>query len=258
MPKINPAIRIHSVVLLWHGYNPAWLENLSGDSTAFEAIMKTHIQTVMTHFKGKLAAWDVVNEAFTDNGGYRTTESIWYKKLGKDYIARAFKYAREADPTAVLFYNDYAQETNSGKLDAILAMVDDFKKRGIPIDGLGLQMHLGISTSGILNALSEYAKTGLTIHISELDINLSNYQKNPSLTLTDALSAQQKQKYKTVVQYYKQILPKAQQFGITNWNVGDADSWLHQVIQKNEYPLLFDENCAKKPAYFGYMEGLKL
>jgi endo-1,4-beta-xylanase len=87
MPKINPAIRTHSVVLLWHGYNPAWLENLSGDSTAFEAIMKTHIQTVVTHFKGKVAAWDVVNEAFTDNGGYRTTESIWYKKLGKDYIA---------------------------------------------------------------------------------------------------------------------------------------------------------------------------
>jgi endo-1,4-beta-xylanase len=76
------------------------------------------------------------------------------------------------------------------------------------------------------------------------------------LTLTDALSAQQK--YKTVVQYYKQIVPKAQQFGITNWNVGDADSWLRQVIQKNEYPLLFDENYAKKPTYFGYMEGLKL
>jgi endo-1,4-beta-xylanase len=252
--------RMYGHVLLWHGYNPSWLENFSGDSTAFELLMKTHIQTVVTHFKGKVAAWDVVNEAFTDNGGYRTTESIWYKKLGKDYIARAFKYAREADPAAVLFYNDYAQESNSGKLDAILAMVADFKKRGIPIDGLGLQMHLGISTSesGILNALSEYAKTGLKIHISELDINLSNYQKNPSLTLTDALSAQQKQKYKTVVQYYKQVVPKAQQFGITNWNVGDADSWLRQVIQKNEYPLLFDENYAKKPAYFGYLEGLKL
>jgi endo-1,4-beta-xylanase len=251
--------RVFGHVLLWHGYNPTWLEASTADSAAFENIMKTHIQTVMTHFKGKVAAWDVVNEAFQDNGNLRTTESIWYKKLGKDYIARAFKYAREADPSALLFYNDYGQEGNYAKLQAIVNMVTDFKKRGIPIDGVGLQMHIGISTNetGILEALSEYAKTGLKVHVSELDINLTNYTKNATLTLTDDLKEKQKQKYKNIAKYYKGIVPKEQQFGMTNWNVGDADSWLRQVIQKNEYPLLFDEKYEKKPAYFGYLEGLK-
>jgi endo-1,4-beta-xylanase len=252
--------RVFGHNLLWHSYNPGWLESFSGDSTAFENLMKTHIQTVVTHFKGKVAAWDVVNEAFNENGTYRTNESIWYKKLGKDYIARAFKYAREADPNVLLFYNDYNQESSSSKLDAIISMVNDFKRRGIPIDGLGLQMHISVNTSdnGILNAISESAATGLKIHVSELDVNLTNFVKNPNLTLTDALKEQQKQKYKTIAKFYKQLVPKAQQFGMTNWNVGDADSWLRQVIQKNEYPLLFDENYAKKPAYFGYLEGLKL
>jgi endo-1,4-beta-xylanase len=246
--------------LLWHAYNPTWLENFSGDSTAFENLMKTHIQTVVGRYKGKAVAWDVVNEAFDDSGNLRVSESIWAKKLGKDYIARAFKYAAEADPSAVLFYNDYGQEYSSNKLQSILAMVKDFKTRGIPIHGLGLQMHISISSNdnGILGAISEYAATGLKIHISELDINVTNGVKNPSLTFTDALAETQKQKYKTVAKYYKQIVPAAQQFGITTWNVGDADSWLRSVIQKNEYPLLFDENYAKKPAYTGFVEGLKL
>jgi endo-1,4-beta-xylanase len=246
--------------LLWHAYNPSWLETFAGDSTAFENLMKSHIQNVVGHFKGKAVAWDVVNEAFRDdNGAYRISESIWAKKLGTDYIARAFKYAREADPTAVLFYNDYNQESNSNKLQSILAMVADFKKRGIPIDGLGLQMHIGIGSSdnGILTAISEYAATGLKIHISELDVAMANGQKDANLTATDALKEKQKQKYTTVVKFYKQIGPAAQQFGITNWNVGDADSWLRSFIQKNEYPLLFDDNYDKKPAYFGYLDGLK-
>ncbi len=245
--------------LLWHGYNPGWLEGYKGDSTAFENLMKTHIQTVVAHFKGKAVAWDVVNEAFTDNGTLRTTESIWYKKLGKDYIARAFQYAHEADPDALLFYNDYAQESNQNKLDAILKMVTDFKKRGIPIHGLGLQMHISIvsSDNGISNAIIDYAATGLKIHISELDVNITNWQKNASLTLTDDLKEKQKQKFKSIVKSYKRNVPKAQQFGITNWNVGDADSWLRGVIQKNEYPLLFDDDYKKKPAYYGYLEGLK-
>jgi endo-1,4-beta-xylanase len=247
-------------VLLWHGYNPAWLETFQGDSTAFENLMKTHIQNVVGHFKGKIAAWDVVNEAFDDSGNMRVSESIWAKKLGKDYIARAFKYANEADPAALLFYNDYGQEGSVNKLQGILNMVADLKKRGIPIHGLGLQMHLGIGAgdNGLLTAISEYAKTGLKIHFSELDINLTNGTKNASLTNTPALQELQKQKYKTIAQYYNQIIDPKQQFGITTWNVGDADSWLRNTIQKNEYPLLFDDSYNRKPAYYGFIEGLRL
>ncbi len=250
--------RLFGHTLLWHSNNPTWLETFQGDSTAFENLLKTHIQTVVGRYKGKAVAWDVVNEAFDDSGNLRS-ESIWAKKLGKDYIARAFKYANEADPSAILFYNDYGQEGNFNKLQAILTMVKDLKKRGIPIHGLGLQMHIALNTNenGILTAISEYANTELKIHISELDINVSNGVKNAALTLTDALKEEQKQKYKKIARYYKGIVPTAQQFGITTWNVGDADSWLRNFIQKNEYPLLFDEKYEKKPAFFGFVEGLK-
>jgi endo-1,4-beta-xylanase len=252
--------RLFGHTLVWHSYNPSWLESFSGDSTAFENLLKTHIQTVVGRYKGKAVAWDVVNEAFDDSGNQRVSESIWAKKLGKDYIARAFKYAREADPSALLFYNDYGQEYSANKLQAILTMVADLKKRGIPIDGIGLQMHIGINTSdnGMLTAISEYAKTGLKVHFSELDISLTGGTKNPSLVFTDALKETQKQKYKTVAKFYKQIVDPAQQFGITTWNVGDADSWLRGFIQKNEYPLLFDDNYNRKPAYYGFIEGLRL
>jgi endo-1,4-beta-xylanase len=250
--------RVFGHVLVWHAYNPTWLETSTADSATFEGILKTHIQTVMGRYKGKIAAWDVVNEAFEDNGSLRTS-SIWYKKLGPDYIARAFKYAKEADPSALLFYNDYGQEYAKAKLQGITTMVADFKKRGIPIDGIGLQMHMSINTdeNGLLTAISETAKTGLKVHISELDINLTNNTKNANLTFTAELAATQKEKYRNVVRYYKGIVPATQQFGITNWNVGDADSWLRSTIQKNEYPLLFDEKYEKKPAYFGYIDGLK-
>lgn len=249
--------RMFGHTLLWHSYNPAWLTTFQGDSTAFENLMKTHIQTVVSRYKGKIAAWDVVNEAFNDDGNLRT-ESIWYQKLGKDYIARAFKYANEADPNAILFYNDYGQEANAKKLNGILAMVKDLKTRKIPIHGIGLQMHIGLNTdnNGILLAMGEYYKTGLKVHISELDINVSNWTKNPSLVMNDDLNAKQNAKFYFVVNSYRTIMDKEQQFGITNWNVGDADSWLRGVIQKNEFPLLFDENYKKKPAYYGYLDGL--
>jgi endo-1,4-beta-xylanase len=246
--------------LLWHGYNPTWLETYAGDSTAFENLLKTHIQTVVGRYKGKAIAWDVVNEVFKDDnsGALRTSESIWARKLGPDYVARAFKYAHDADPNALLFLNDYSQENNYSKLDGIKAMAADFKKRGIPINGLGLQMHIGINSdeNGILAAISECAKTGLLIHISELDISV-NSQKDATLTMTPALQEKQRIKYKKIVSFYKGIVPVAQQFGITNWNVGDGDSWLRGINGKNEFPLLFDEKYEKKPAYTGYLEGLQ-
>lgn len=255
-------MRIHGHTLLWHN-NPTWISNFSGDSLAWENLVKTHIQTVAAHFKGKVTSWDVVNEAFTDKGelrkGYDSESSIWAAKLGNDYVARAFQYAAAADPNALLFYNDYGQESNPAKTQAIVAMVADFKKRGIPIHGLGLQMHIGIGNdiAGIETALKTLAATGLKIHLSELDINMSNFQKNPNLKYTDALAQQQREKYRLVAQAYRRLVPAAQQYGITNWNVGDGDSWIRQLIQPNDWPLPFDEGYLRKPAYFGFIEGLK-
>lgn len=258
-------IRVHGHTLLWHSFNPTWLNNFQGDSAAWENLMKSHIQTVMKHYKGKVSSWDVVNEAFNDDGSLRHSQgkeedqSIWAKKLGKDYIARAFVYAHEADPNALLFYNEYGQESKPAKIEATLAMVADFKKRGIPIHGLGIQMHIGVSQgdAGIENAIRKFAETGLKVHISELDILVSDWQKNDKLVYTDALKQKHSDKYKFVAKTYKSVVPKTQQWGITNWNVTDADSWITKWLKYTDWPLLFDSNYERKGTYYGFLNGLK-
>jgi endo-1,4-beta-xylanase len=256
--------RVHGHTLLWHSYNPTWLNNFQGDSTAWENLMKTHIQTVVRHYKGKVKSWDVVNEAFTDAGAVRQTSakagegSIWGQKLGPKYIERAFQYAHQADPDALLFYNDYGQEGNTQKLKAGVDMANDFKSRGIPINGLGLQFHIGVSQSeaGIVNAIKQYSATGLLVHISELDILASDWKKDPALVYTEDLQQRQADKYKFVAQTYKQLVPKAQQHGITTWNVGDADSWIPK-LGYTDWPLLFDSSYIKKKTYYSFLQGLK-
>ncbi len=260
--------RVHGHNLLWYAYNPDWVKNFVGDSAAWENLLKTHIQTVVSHYKGKITSWDVVNEAFHEDGTLRVEDTntsdsfddgcIWARHLGRDYMARAFQYAHEADPGALLFYNEYGQEWSVAKINAIVSMVNDFKSRHIPIDGLGIQMHIDINTSndGIINAIQQLANTGLQIHISELDIRV-NTDNNSSLTYTDALKTEQSDKYYFVVQQYKSIVPKTQQYGITTWNVGDGDSWIRFFFNKNDWPLLFDDNYAKKATYDAFLKALK-
>ena len=258
--------RAHGHTLLWHSSNPDWLKNFQGDSAAWENLMKTHIQTVVGHFKGRVKSWDVVNEAFENNGSLRLRGiskaedgSIWAQKLGEDYIARAFKYAHETDPNALLFYNDFGQEGNAAKTKAIIEMANDLKKRGIPIHGLGLQFHIGVSQTdaNLETAIQQLAQTGLLIHISELDVLVSDWQKNDKLQYTETLQNKQSAKYKFIAQTYRRLVPKNQQHGITTWNVGDSDSWVTNYLQYTDWPLLFDKNYERKKAYYGFLEGLK-
>lgn len=259
--------RVHGHALVWYiNTSPDWLKQIK-DSTELENTLKNYIQTVGSHFKGNVASWDVVNEAFDNKNGAIRTE-IQDKKgqsvlnlggiLGKDYVARMFQYAHQADPNALLFYNEYGQETTPKKLEAVLAMVTDFKRRSIPIAGLGLQMHINIDTpnAGIENALQKSAETGLLIHISELDIGM-NGGKKKDFVVTQELLDKQQQKYKFVVSAYKRLVPAKQQFGITMWGVGDADSWIPGFCNCTDFPLLFDQNYANKPIYQGFLEGLK-
>ena len=245
--------RIHGHTLNWYQSLPSWVTNFVGDSVAWENLLKTHIQTVVTHFKGKVVSWDVVNEAFNDDGTVRNT--IWVQKLGPDYVARCFQYASQADPDAILFYNDYGQEYSPAKRTAISNMIASFKTRGIPIHGIGLQFHMTYTQSdaNITAAINNAAATGLKVHISELDIRL-NTSLSQGLTLTPTLAEQQAAKYKAVVKAYKAI-PAAQQFGITTWNVGDADSWIPSWQGAPDWPLPFDANYLRKPAYRGIIEG---
>ena len=247
--------RIHGHTLNWYQSLPSWVTNFVGDSVAWENLLKTHIQTVVTHFKGKVVSWDVVNEAFNDDGTVRNT--IWVQKLGPDYVSRCFQYASQADPDAILFYNDYGHEYSAAKRTAINNMITSFKNRGIPIHGIGLQFHITVTQSdaNISAAINAAISTGLKIHISELDVRL-NTNLSPTLSLTPALADQQAAKYKAVVQAYKTI-PAAQQFGITTWNVGDADSWIPSWQGAPDWPLPFDANYLRKPAYRGIVEGGK-
>lgn len=260
--------RLHGHCLIWYQFNPDWLNNFAGDSLAWEQLFKTHIQTVVAHYKGRATSWDVVNEAFHEDGVLRVDDlnagdrfddgCIWARHLGTDYIARAFEYAHEADPDALLFYNEYGQEWSEAKTNAIINMVNDFKTRGIPINGLGLQMHTDINASnnGITKALEKLASTGLLIHISELDISV-NTANDQSVVFTTALQNLQADKYAFIAGEYKKLVPAVQQYGITTWNVGDKDSWIRTYIMHKDWPLLFDDNYARKPAYYSFRGGLK-
>ena len=247
--------RVHGHTLLWYTSLPTWVTNFVGDSTAWENLLKTHIQTVVKHFKGKVASWDVINEDFEDTGVPRN--SIWRKNLGNDYVARCFKYAYEADPTALLFYNDYGHEYSPAKRTAIINLITDLKSRGIPIHGYGMQFHMTYTQTdaNIFAAISSAAATGLKVHISELDIRLNNDKSKTTFTAT--LAAEQAAKYKYVVQTFKSQVPVNQQFGITTWNVGDADSWIPAWLGAPDWPLPFDANYLRKPAYRAIVEGAK-
>ena len=247
--------RVHGHTLNWYKSLPDWVNNFQGTTAEWENLLKTHIQTVVGHFKGKVVSWDVVNEAIADDGTIRN--SIWVQKLGTDYIGRAFQYAHEADPDALLFYNDYGHEFGPTKRTAILNLVNSLKSKGILIDGIGLQMHTRVTQTdaNLATAISTAAATGLKVHISEIDIAL-NPDRAQSFTYTSTLADQQAAKYKAIVKAYNAI-PKAQQFGITQWNVTDADSWIPSNYSCPDWPLPFDGQYQRKPAYQAILDGVK-
>jgi len=259
-------IRMHGHNFIWHQALPDWVLDFQGDATAWENLFKTHIQSEATHYKGEVASWDVVNEALRDdNGALRNLDltpgdgsgSIWRQHLGPDYIARAFIYAHEADPNALLFYNDYGQEWNTVKLDSMVALLNNLKSRGIPIAGVGMQMHITITTdtAGISAGLKALAATGLLVHVSELDIQV-NPSNVPNLVYTLALQQQQAALYQFVGESYRANVPPAQRYGITTWEFCDADSWVISELGHRDWPLPFDSLYHKKPAYFGLMKGV--
>ncbi|TKC06810.1 endo-1,4-beta-xylanase [Pedobacter polaris] len=247
--------RVHGHTLNWYKSLPTWVNNFNGTTAQWEDLLKTHIETVVGHFKGKVASWDVVNEALEDDGTYRN--SIWVQKLGVGYIARAFQYARNADPDALLFYNDYGHEYSATKRAAIIKLVTDLKASGVPIDGIGLQMHTRYNQTdaNLTAAITTAAATGLKVHISELDIAL-NPDNSPTLTYTTELADLQAAKYKFIVKTYNSI-PKSQQYGLTTWNVTDADSWIPPTYNRPDWPLPFDHLYQRKAAYQGILDGVK-
>ncbi|WP_294606602.1 endo-1,4-beta-xylanase [uncultured Bacteroides sp.] len=253
---IKNKLDIHGHVLIWSKSVPEWMKEYQTDREGWKNIMKEYIYKVVGRWKGKIKSWDVVNEAFNDNGEIITTD-FWYQKIGPDFIDLAFQYAHNADPNALLFYNDYGHEYSSKRRSGINNMIFDMLERGVPIHGIGLQTHTSLNRkSGELkNAIETAAKTGLKVHISELDVSMNNTIRNPNMIFTDSLQIQQMKKYQEITLAMKNI-PAKQQFGITTWGVYDADSWLLSQWSP-EWPLLFDSLYSKKKAYYGIIEVLK-
>ncbi|WP_262380663.1 endo-1,4-beta-xylanase [Nonomuraea sp. PA05] len=223
--------QVRGHTLAWHSQQPGWMQSLSG-STLRQAMID-HINGVMAHYKGKIYAWDVVNEAYADSGGGRRDSNL--QRTGNDWIEVAFRTARTADPAAKLCYNDYNIDNWTWeKTQGVYNMVRDFKSRGVPIDCVGLQAHFNSGSpynSNFRTTISSFAALGVDVQITELDI------QGASATT-----------YANVV---NDCLAVARCTGITTWGVRDSDSW-----RSGDTPLLFDGNGNKKPAYTSVLNAL--
>jgi endo-1,4-beta-xylanase len=250
-------MRVHGTTLIWakDSVYPKWLREYQGDRKAWDRLLKTHIQTVVKHYKGKVASWDVVNEAITPEGDYK--DCIWLRKLGKDYIAKAYTYAHQADPKALLFYNDYSQEFGGRKMAFILSLVAQAKKNNVPLHGLGFQLHTNTynGNAELIENINAAAATGLLLHLSEVEVQVRR-DMPATFKLSSALAKTQADKYKAITKAYLAI-PKKQQFGITTWGVGDYDSFRNTKVKDSDHPLLFDEDYKAKPAYYAMLDAIR-
>jgi endo-1,4-beta-xylanase len=253
--KYNMRVNGHSLIWGKDSVQPKWVKDFKGDRNAWDQLLKTHIQTVVKHFKGKIAAWNVINEPVASNG--KLVDNIWLRNLGTDYIFNAFKYAHEADPNAKLFINDYGQEFGGKKMTLLLSLVSQAKAKGIKIDGFGFQAHtvLRIDPKLFYTNFKRAADAGLLVYVSEFDIAI-RYHQPDTFPLSTDLASKQAAEYKAIVQAYLTAIPHNQQWGITMWGLEDSGSFFNKgyVNHDHDYPLLFDSKYNPKPAYKAFIQ----
>jgi endo-1,4-beta-xylanase len=257
--------------LVWHSQTPRWVfENAQGQPLTRDELlarMKEHISTVVGRYKGRIKGWDVVNEALNEDGTLR--QSPWFRIIGPDYIEKAFQFAREADPSAQLYYNDYNLDYPA-KRDGAVRLVRSLQERGVRIDGVGSQAHHKLTTPTVAqidSSLRMLAATGVKVHITELDVDML-----PAATRANTADVSVRAGPSPELDPYKAGLPDSAQQAlarryedvfrvyfnhrdaidrITFWGVADHDSWLNgwPVRGRTNYPLLFDRENKPKPAY---------
>lgn len=253
--------------LIWHSQLSPWFcVDKQGNNVSPEVLkqrMKDHITTIVKRYKGRIDGWDVVNEAINDDGTYRNTK--FYEILGEEYIPLAFQYAHEADPDAELYYNDYGMHLK-GRRDGVVKLINDLKVRGIKVDAIGMQGHMGMDYPDIKDfeqSMEEFAATGTNLMITEWDMsalptvntgaNISDtteYQQqlNPYPNgLPDSIAIAWNQRMLDFWNLFMKHSDKVTR--VTLWGVTDQDSWKNDwpVAGRTEYPLMFDRDGNAKP-----------
>ncbi|WP_084316251.1 endo-1,4-beta-xylanase [Actinospica robiniae] len=235
-------VRGHNLV--WQSQLPSWVSSLP--STQVQAAMEAHITTEVTHYKGEVYSWDVVNEPFNGDGSY--VSDAFYNAMGVGYIADALRTAHAADPNAKLYLNDYNIEGENAKSNAMYSLAQSLLSQGVPLNGIGFESHfiLGQVPSDMQANMQRFASLGLDVAVTELDDRIT-------LPATSANLQQQATDFANVV---KDCLGVTRCVGVSQWGVGDADSWVPGTFSGQGAATMFDQNYQPKPAYTAVVNAL--
>ncbi|MDO4260425.1 MAG: endo-1,4-beta-xylanase [Actinomycetaceae bacterium] len=238
--------QVRGHTLLWHSQNPAWLSQGNFTDEELREILRDHITTVVTRYKGRIQQWDLANEIFKEDGSLRSEENIWIKRLGIGIVADAARWAHEADPAALLFLNDYNVDGVNAKSTAYYSLLQEYKAQGVPIHGFGIQGHLstdyGFDTS-IKDNLARFDALGYKTAITELDVRMTLKGAKP----TPELLAKQADFYG---QELAACLATKGCISLTIWGFDDAHSWVPYTFEGEGGANVLWEDYSAKPAYF--------
>jgi len=266
-------------VLVWHSQTPDWVyQDDQGNELSKEALLarlKDHIFTVASRYKGRIHGWDVINEAFNDDGSYRDTK--YYRITEGEFLEKAFIWAHQAAPDAELYYNDFNM-WKAGKIEAVVNMVNGFKMKGITIHGIGMQGHWGTDYPGmdsVEQAIESFAATGLKVHITELDMRVlpdpsggsgAEVERNYALQekynpykegLPDSVQNLLTERWLTFFSTFNKYKDSIER--VTLWGIHDGFSWRNNwpVFGRTSYPLLFNRDLSPKPAVEAIIKATK-
>ena len=254
------AMRGHT--LLWHLRTPEWMRTDKDGKPASRALvlarLKTHIDTVVGRYKGAVYAWDVVNEVIDEKQPNCLRQDKWFAATGEDYIEQAFRYAHAADPAARLYINDYSTE-EPAKRQCLERVVKGLQARGVPVHGVGHQMHVSIfgpPVAQIDESLTTFSRLGLENQVTELDVSLYQYKAKSLSDTEEKLVQKQGERYTELM---KVFLAHPELRAVTLWGISDSHTWLNhgEYEGRNDAPLIFDRQQQPKPAYRAMLDAAK-
>jgi endo-1,4-beta-xylanase len=237
-------LRVRGHNLVWQSQLPSWVSSLP--SNQVQGAMQAHITTEVTHFKGEVYSWDVVNEPFNGDGSF--VADAFYNAMGSGYIADALRTAHAADPNAKLYINDYSIEGENAKSNAMYSLAQSLLAQGVPLNGIGFESHfiVGQVPSDMQANMQRFANLGLDVAVTELDDRIQ-------LPASSANLQQQASDYARVV---NDCLNVSRCVGVSQWGVGDADSWVPGTFSGWGAATMYDQNYQPKPAFTAALAAL--